>query len=84
MEWKVFVALANGELAVYRRNYDKGGCWDFEHQEVLIISNATSPITRMVPVAGKLWCCCQNEIMVINPHSLIIEVRFQAKTLLNH
>ena len=51
------------------------GPWDITGAEVVSLGNATSPINKMLAVAGKLWCSCHNEIMVINPSSLELEVR---------
>lgn len=72
---KVFASLVNGDLIVYKR--DAEGLWDTEHPYTRTIGSATAPITRMLAVAGKLWCGCQNTIHVINPLALNIERSFQ-------
>ncbi|KAK7475293.1 hypothetical protein BaRGS_00033440 [Batillaria attramentaria] len=72
---KVFASLVNGDLIVYKR--DSEGLWDTEHPYTRTIGSATAPITRMLAVAGKLWCGCQNTIHVINPLALNIETSFQ-------
>ncbi|CAC5403338.1 ARHGEF17 [Mytilus coruscus] len=72
---KVFVSLANGDLIVYKR--DTEGIWDTENPYTRTIGTVTSPINRMLAVAGKLWCGCQNMINVINPLTLRIESSFQ-------
>ena len=51
-----------------------GGTWDLEHLEIVCMGSATAPVNRMLPVAGKLWCACQNEIMILNPNTLDVEV----------
>ncbi|KAK3099343.1 hypothetical protein FSP39_002973 [Pinctada imbricata] len=71
---KVFVSLANGDLIVYKR--DAEGVWDSENPYTRSIGTAQSPITRMLAVAGKLWCGCQNVIKVINPLTLSTETSF--------
>lgn len=43
--------------------------------EVLSISSPSAPINKMLAVAGKLWCACGYEIVVLNPSSLEVEVR---------
>uniref|UniRef100_A0A2C9K8D3 DH domain-containing protein n=1 Tax=Biomphalaria glabrata TaxID=6526 RepID=A0A2C9K8D3_BIOGL len=72
---KVFVSLVNGDLIVYKR--DPEGLWDTECPYTRTIGSASSPITKMLAVAGKLWCGCQNQIHVINPLALNIETSFQ-------
>ncbi|XP_076467848.1 rho guanine nucleotide exchange factor 17-like [Babylonia areolata] len=72
---KVFVSLVNGDLIVYKR--DSEGLWDTEHPYTRTIGSVTAPITRMLPVAGKLWCGCQNSVHVINPLTLNTELSFQ-------
>lgn len=72
---KVFVSLSNGDLIVYRRDSD--GMWDTENPYTRAIGSVTAPIVRMLPVAGKLWCGCQNNICIINPLSLSVETTFQ-------
>ena len=33
-----------------------------------------SPITKMVSVGGRLWCGCQNRVLVLSPDTLQLEV----------
>ncbi|XP_060074181.1 rho guanine nucleotide exchange factor 17-like [Ylistrum balloti] len=72
---KVFVSLANGDLIVYKRDSD--GIWDTENPYTRTVGSVISPISRMLAVAGKLWCGCQNIMNVINPLTLRIETTFQ-------
>ena len=60
------------------------GVWDTEHPYTRTIGSATAPITRMLAVAGKLWCGCQNTVHVINPLALNIEVRLTRVWLSEH
>ena len=50
------------------------GLWDTGCPYTRTIGSVMSPITKMLAVAGKLWCGCQNSIHVINPLMLTIEV----------
>lgn len=75
---KVFVSLANGDLIVYKRDSD--GIWDTENPYTRTVGSVISPISRMLAVAGKLWCGCQNVMNVINPLTLRIETTFQVTT----
>lgn len=40
------------------------------------VSTVASPVTKMLPVSGKLWCGCHNTIKVLNTYSLDIEHTF--------
>ncbi|KAJ8410783.1 hypothetical protein AAFF_G00187400 [Aldrovandia affinis] len=72
---KVFVSLANGEVIVYQR--EAGSFWDPQSSQTLCLGTPGSPVTKMVPVAGKLWCGCQNRILIINTSTLAQEHLFQ-------
>ncbi|NXL84870.1 ARHGH factor, partial [Alectura lathami] len=68
---QVFVSLANGELIVYQR--EPGRFWDPQNSKSLSLGSPGSPITKMVAVAGKLWCGCQNRVIVLNTATLAQE-----------
>ncbi|XP_048453711.1 rho guanine nucleotide exchange factor 17-like isoform X1 [Rhincodon typus] len=72
---KVFVSLANGELMVYQR--DAGSFWDPQNSNTLCLGSPGNPVTKMVQVAGKLWCGCQNRILIINTATLCQEHMIQ-------
>lgn len=72
---RVFVSLANGELAIYKRNTEGG--WNTSDVQKVQVGSSSSPVLRMLPVAGKLWCGCQNSIKVLNTFTLEIEKSFQ-------
>ncbi|XP_013379625.1 rho guanine nucleotide exchange factor 17-like [Lingula anatina] len=78
LDCKVFASLANGEIRVYRRDAD--GSWDTQHPDTLSVGTVTSPVTKMLAVAGKLWCGCQSGVMMLNPTTLVSEVSFQIPT----
>uniref|UniRef100_A0A3B3QTR2 Rho guanine nucleotide exchange factor 17 n=1 Tax=Paramormyrops kingsleyae TaxID=1676925 RepID=A0A3B3QTR2_9TELE len=68
---KVFVSLANGEVIVYQR---EASFWDPQSSQTLCLGTPGGPVTKMVPVAGKLWCGCQNRILIVNTNTLTQEV----------
>ncbi|TRZ02143.1 hypothetical protein DNTS_014238 [Danionella cerebrum] len=68
---KVFVSLANGEVIVYQR--EAGSFWDPQSSQTLSLGSPSAPVTKMVPVGGKLWCGCQNRILIINTSTLAQE-----------
>nr|XP_023648178.1 rho guanine nucleotide exchange factor 17 isoform X2 [Paramormyrops kingsleyae] len=72
---KVFVSLANGEVIVYQR--EAGSFWDPQSSQTLCLGTPGGPVTKMVPVAGKLWCGCQNRILIVNTNTLTQEHSFQ-------
>ncbi|XP_016152201.1 PREDICTED: LOW QUALITY PROTEIN: rho guanine nucleotide exchange factor 17 [Ficedula albicollis] len=72
---QVFVSLANGELVVYQR--EAGHFWDPQNSKSLSLGSPGSPITKMVAVAGKLWCGCQNRVIVLNGSTLAQEHTLQ-------
>ncbi|XP_047372494.1 rho guanine nucleotide exchange factor 17 isoform X1 [Sciurus carolinensis] len=71
---QVFVSLANGELVVYQR--EAGHFWDAQNFKSVTLGAQGSPITKMVSVGGRLWCGCQNRILVLNPDTLQLEHTF--------
>ncbi|KAM9853452.1 rho guanine nucleotide exchange factor 17 [Aulostomus maculatus] len=75
---KVFVSLANGEVIVYQR--EAGSFWDPQSSQTLVLGTPSSPVTKMVPVGGKLWCGSQNRILIINSTTLVQEHWFQVGT----
>ncbi|XP_069747893.1 rho guanine nucleotide exchange factor 17-like [Narcine bancroftii] len=72
---KVFVSLANGELIVYQR--DAGSFWDPQNSHMLCLGSPGNPVTKMVQVAGRLWCGCQNRILIVNSTTLCQEHMIQ-------
>ncbi|XP_061923218.1 rho guanine nucleotide exchange factor 17-like isoform X1 [Entelurus aequoreus] len=68
---KVFVSLANGEVIVYQR--EAGSFWDPQSSQTLILGTPSSPVTKMVPVGGKLWCGSLNRVLIINATKLVQE-----------
>uniref|UniRef100_A0A250Y868 Rho guanine nucleotide exchange factor 17 n=1 Tax=Castor canadensis TaxID=51338 RepID=A0A250Y868_CASCN len=71
---QVFVSLANGELVVYQR--EAGRFWDPQNFKSVTLGAQGSPITKMVSVGGRLWCGCQNRVLVLSPDTLQQEHTF--------
>lgn len=55
---------------------DSAGGWNTSDPTIVSVSTASSPITKMLPVSGKLWCGGHNSVKVFNTHSLNIEHNF--------
>lgn len=70
---RVFASLANGDIIIYRR--DLSGGWNVADRQVVSISTAAAPVTKMMAVAGKLWCAAMNTVRVLGTISLQVEVR---------
>ncbi|XP_034253940.1 rho guanine nucleotide exchange factor 17 [Thrips palmi] len=68
---RVFVSLANGDITVYSR--DQAGGWNTSDPYTVAVGSAACPVTRMVPIAGRLWCSCQHTIKVLNTNTLQVE-----------
>ncbi|XP_030774529.1 rho guanine nucleotide exchange factor 17 isoform X2 [Rhinopithecus roxellana] len=71
---QVFVSLANGNLVVYQR--EAGHFWDPQNFKSVTLGAQGSPITKMVSVGGRLWCGCQNRVLVLSPDTLKLEHTF--------
>lgn len=69
---RVFASLANGDIIIYRR--DLSGGWNVAERQIVSISNAAAPVTKMMAVAGKLWCAAMNTVRVLSTVSLQVEV----------
>ncbi|KAK9305283.1 hypothetical protein QLX08_003640 [Tetragonisca angustula] len=71
---KVFVSLANGDITVYSR--DHMGGWNTSDPTTVSVGTVASPVTKMLPVSGKLWCGCHNSVKILNTNTLDIEHTF--------
>ncbi|XP_031626312.1 uncharacterized protein LOC116342734 [Contarinia nasturtii] len=72
---RVFVSLANGELVIYSR--DQNGTWNTTSPQTILLGSATSPISKLLNVNGKLWCSVQGTIKVMNSSTQQIENQLQ-------
>ncbi|XP_071525862.1 uncharacterized protein [Panulirus ornatus] len=71
---RVFASLANGDIIIYRR--DLCGGWNVADRQVVSISTAAAPVTKMMAVAGKLWCAAMNTVRALSTVSLQVEHSF--------
>nr|CAD7201088.1 unnamed protein product [Timema douglasi] len=70
---RVFVSLANGDITVYVRDHSG---WNTTDPYIVSVGTAATPVTRMLPIAGRLWCSCHNAIKILNTSSLQVETRW--------
>lgn len=56
-----------------------GSFWDPQSSQTLVLGTPSSPVTKMVPVGGKLWCGSQNRVLIINTTTLVQEVGGEKK-----
>jgi Rho guanine nucleotide exchange factor 17 len=64
---RIFVSLANGDICVYIR---ESSSWNTNSPIILSIGSATSPVTKLLNVYGKLWCSIQGVIKILNTSTL--------------
>ncbi|XP_014213202.1 rho guanine nucleotide exchange factor 17 [Copidosoma floridanum] len=75
---KVFVSLANGDITVYSR--DHLGGWITVDPTTLPVGTVASPVMKMLPVSGKLWCASHNNVKILNTYNLDIEHTFSVNS----
>lgn len=51
-----------------------GRFWDPHNFKSVTLGAQGSTITKMVSVGGRLWCGCQNRVLVLSPDTLQLEV----------
>uniref|UniRef100_A0A336MM28 CSON002879 protein n=1 Tax=Culicoides sonorensis TaxID=179676 RepID=A0A336MM28_CULSO len=71
---RVFVSLANGDILIYTR--DVNG-WNTTSPLHISVGTVTEPVTKLLNVAGKIWCSIQGIIKVLNTSSLHVENQIQ-------
>lgn len=57
-----------------KKKKSTGSFWDPQSSQTLVLGTASNPVTKMVPVGGKLWCGSQNRVLIINTTTLEKEV----------
>nr|CAD7430872.1 unnamed protein product [Timema monikensis] len=72
IQGRVFTALANGTVAIFRRGAD--GQWDLGSYHLVDLGNPQHSIRCMVAVHSQVWCGYRNQIHVLHPRTLAIEV----------
>ncbi|KAL8585682.1 hypothetical protein ACOMHN_053180 [Nucella lapillus] len=74
---RVFVALADGTLAIFHRGTD--GQWDLLNYHILDLGRPKSSIRCMTVVANsRVWCGYKNKVHIIRPQDMAIEKQFDA------
>nr|CAD7444840.1 unnamed protein product [Timema bartmani] len=76
IQGRVFTALANGTVAIFRRGAD--GQWDLGSYHLVDLGNPQHSIRCMVAVHSQVWCGYRNKIHVLHPRTLAIEKTFVA------
>lgn len=67
---RVIVALACGQVAVFRRNQD--GEWDLSRYHLVQLGLPHQAVRQLAVVGDKVWCGYRNKIHVLQPHDLKI------------
>ena len=72
-ENRVFVALNSGELVIYKNEPNNNG-WQIPNPHRMNVSVSGSGLICMTAVAGRVWCGCQHQVILVNATTLKIEV----------
>uniref|UniRef100_A0A6P7GY34 JNK-interacting protein 3 n=1 Tax=Diabrotica virgifera virgifera TaxID=50390 RepID=A0A6P7GY34_DIAVI len=67
---RVVVALACGQVAVFRR--DSEGEWDLSQYHLVHIGLPHQSVRQLAVVGDKIWCGYRNKIHVLQPHDMQI------------
>ncbi len=70
VESRVVVALANGKLAVFRRQ--TCGEWDLQNYHLLTLGSPKQSVRCLTVVGDKVWAAHRNKIHVVDPITLNI------------
>lgn len=70
IESRVVVALANAQLAVFRRQTD--GQWDLNNYHLVTLGDKNHAIRCLCVAGERIWAAHRNQIFVIDPISLNI------------
>lgn len=70
VESRVVVALANGKLAVFRRQ--TCGEWDVQNYHLLTLGSPKQSVRCLTVVGDKVWAAHRNKIHVVDPITLNI------------
>lgn len=68
---KISRTFQNGDI-----NSFAAGLWNIETPSIYTIGSLSTPVSKMVPGTGKLWCVCGNTIKILNTENVIIENSF--------
>lgn len=70
VDGRVVVALANAQIAVFKRNQD--GEWDLSRYHIVQIGLPHQSVRQLEVVGDKVWCGYRNKIHVLQPRELKI------------
>lgn len=70
LESRVVAALANGKLAVFRRQID--GQWDLKNYHLVTLGSPKQSVRCLCIVADKVWAAHRNKIHIVDPITLNI------------
>lgn len=70
VESRVVAALANGKLAVFRRQTD--GQWDLNSYHLITMGLPKQSVRCLCIVADKIWAAHRNKIYIVDPTTLNI------------
>lgn len=73
---KNLIANKTCSISTNRINLNFEAVWNYENFTTKTV--AKHPFDSMIVISGKLWCCFENTISVINPITLNIEVRINS------
>lgn len=68
VESRVIAALANGKVAVFRRQLD--GQWDLNSYHLVTLGLPKQSVRCLCVVADKIWAAHRNKIFIIDPITL--------------
>ena len=74
-----YSCITNVFHLLYDQNVISGGGWNTTDPYTVSVGSAATPVTRMLPIAGRLWCGCHNSIKILNTASLEVEVNLQLR-----
>lgn len=70
VESRVIAALANGKIAVFRRQMD--GQWDLNSYHLVTLGLPRQSIRCLCVVADRIWAAHQNKIFIVDPITLCV------------
>ncbi|TRY79106.1 hypothetical protein TCAL_02839 [Tigriopus californicus] len=62
----VWVGLASGSMAVFRRDYSNGA-WDLAHPSMIILG--CDPVSCLLPIINGIYAACDKRVWVIDGHN---------------
>lgn len=76
VESRVVAALANGKIAVFRRQTD--GQWDLNSYHLVTLGLPKQSVRCLCVVANKIWAAHRNKIFIVDPITLCVVYTLEA------